>query len=60
MFGYVYAIIYTKCSENVVSNLFSRKFEEEASLFAVSLLVQILIKEACQEWIVNDSIVQLI
>jgi hypothetical protein len=39
MFGYDYEIIYKKGKENVVVDALSRKYEEEGSLFALSLLV---------------------
>jgi hypothetical protein len=37
MLGYDYEIIYKKGKENVVVDALSRKYEEEGSLFALSL-----------------------
>jgi hypothetical protein len=37
--GYDYEIIYKKGKDNVVENVSSRQYEEEDSLFSLSLLV---------------------
>jgi hypothetical protein len=38
MLGYDYEIIYKKGKENVVADPFSRQYEDEGSLFPLSLL----------------------
>ena len=59
MLGYDYEIIYKKGNENVVANSLLSQFEENGSLFPLSLLVPSWINEGCQEWMENDTIIQL-
>jgi hypothetical protein len=58
--GYYYNIIDTKGKENVVVDALSRQFEEDGSLFALSLPVLGWLMEAYQEWMENDTTIQLI
>jgi hypothetical protein len=44
----------------VVVDALSRKFEEDGSLFSLSLPILGWLEEAHQEWLENDTIVQLI
>jgi hypothetical protein len=44
----------------VVVDALSRKYEEEGSLFALSLPILDWLAEAQQEWLANDIVVQLI
>jgi hypothetical protein len=39
LFGYDYEIVYKKGKENVVSDGLSRKYEEDGSLFSLSIIV---------------------
>jgi hypothetical protein len=39
LFGYDYEIIYKKGKDNVVVDAFSRKYEDEGSLFSLSFIV---------------------
>jgi hypothetical protein len=45
MLGYDYEIIYKKGKDNVVADVLSRKYEDEGSLFALSLPVPNWIEE---------------
>jgi hypothetical protein len=60
MLGYDYEIIYKKGKENVVVDALSRKYEEEGSLFTLSLPIPDWLIESHQEWLENDIMVQLI
>ena len=60
MLRYDYEIIYKKSKENVVVDALSRQFEDDGSLFALSLLAPCCLEEAHQEWLENDMIIQLI
>jgi hypothetical protein len=44
----------------VVVDALSNQFEENGSLFALSLPISCWIAEAHQEWLANDTIIQLI
>jgi hypothetical protein len=60
MMGYGYEIIYKKGIDNVVVDAFSRKYEDEGSLFALSLPVPNWIEEFRQEWLTHPTISQVI
>ena len=60
MFGYDYEIVYKKGKENVVSNALSTKFEDDGSIFALSLPNHSWLEEVRQEWMDNTTIKQLI
>jgi hypothetical protein len=60
MLGYDYDIIYKHDKENVVVNALSQQFEEDGSLFVLYFPILGWLKEACQEWLENDTINQLI
>jgi hypothetical protein len=60
LLGYDYEIIYKKGKENVVVDVLSRKFEEDGSIFTLTLPITCWLEEARQEWLVNDTIIQLI
>ncbi len=57
--GYDYEIIY-KGKENAVDDNLSNQFEEDGSLFSLSLLVSGWLEEYHQEWLKNSAIVILI
>jgi hypothetical protein len=46
--------------KNVVFDALSKQFEEDGSLFALSLPILRFLEEVCQEWLENDTIIQLI
>lgn len=60
MLGYDYEIIYKKGRENIVANALSRQFEEESTLFAISLPIPEWIEEARREWFSHPWLSQLI
>jgi len=55
---YNYDIIYKKGNEKMGVDSLSRKYEEEVSLFSLSLPILDWIDEVCQEWLVDSKIVQ--
>jgi hypothetical protein len=60
MLGYDYEIIYKKGKDNVVVDVLSRQYEDEGSLFALSLPVPNWIEEVRQEWLTHPTISQVI
>jgi hypothetical protein len=60
MLGYDYEIIYKKGKDNVVEDVLSRQYEDEGSLFALSLPVPNWIEEVRQEWLTHPTISQVI
>jgi len=60
MHGYDYEIIYQKGKENVVVDALSRKYEDEGSLFSLSLPLLDWLVEVHHEWFTNGRMVQLI
>ena len=60
MLGYNYEIMYKKGKENFVVDGLSREFEEDGSLFALSLPSLGWLKESCMEWLVNSTLRELI
>jgi hypothetical protein len=60
MLGYDYEITYKKGKDNIVVDAFSRKHEEEDSLFDLSLLIPHWIEEVHQECLMNQTISKLI
>jgi hypothetical protein len=51
LFGYDYEIIYNKGKDNVVADALSQKYEDEGSLFSLSLIVPDWLQVVFQEWI---------
>ena len=60
MFIYDYEIIYKKGKENVVVDAISKKYEDEGSLFSLSLIVVDGLKAVWQEWFQDPKISFLI
>jgi hypothetical protein len=60
MLGYDYEIIYNKGKGNVVENSLSLKYEEEGSLFALSLIIAHWLNDICKEWLAYPKITNLI
>jgi hypothetical protein len=60
IFGYDYEIIYKKGKENVVANSFSRKYEEDGSLFSLSFIVPDWLQVVHQEWLQDPKISSMI
>jgi hypothetical protein len=60
LFGYDYEIIYKKGKENVVADAFSRKYEDEGSLFSLSFIVPVLLQVVRHEWLQDPKSFQLI
>jgi hypothetical protein len=51
LFGYDYEIIYKKGKDNVVADAWSRKYEDEGSLFSLFFIVPDWLQAVCQEWL---------
>ena len=60
LFGYDYEIIYKKVKENVVVDALSKKYEEEGSVFSLSVIVPSWLQSAPQEWLQDPKISHLI
>jgi len=60
MLDYDYEIIYKKGKENVVVDAFSRKFEDEGSMFSLSSPVLDCVDESRKEWLTHSTISSLI
>jgi hypothetical protein len=60
MLGYDYEIIYKKGKDNVVADALLRQYEDEGSLFALSLLVPNWNEEVRQEWFTHPTILHVI
>ena len=60
MVGYDYEIIYKKGKDNVVSYALSRQYEDEGSLFSLSLPIPHWIDEFQCEWLAHPTISQII
>ena len=60
MMGYNYEIIYKKGNGNVMVDAFSRQYEDEGSLFTLSLPIPHWIDEVQHEWITHPTISQII
>lgn len=58
--GYDYEIIYKKGCENIIVDSSSQQFEEESTLFPISLPIPKCIEEACKEWFSHPWLSQLI
>jgi hypothetical protein len=50
-FGYDYEIIYKKRKDNVLVDALSHKYEDEGSLFSLSLIVPDWLQVVRQEWL---------
>jgi hypothetical protein len=51
LFGYDYEIIYKKGKDNVVADALSQKYEDEGSLFYLSLIVLDWLQAVREEWL---------
>jgi hypothetical protein len=60
IFGYDYEIIYKKRKDNVVVDALSRKYEDEGSLFSLSLIVPYWLQAISEEWLYDPKISHLI
>jgi hypothetical protein len=60
LLGYDYEIIYKKGKENVVVDALSRQFEDDGSMFTLSLPVPGWLEDAHTEWFTNETTCQLI
>jgi hypothetical protein len=60
LFGYDYEIIYKKGKENVAADALSRKYEDEGTLFSLSLIVPDWLQAVHKEWLQNPKISHLI
>ena len=60
MLGYDYEIIYKKGMNNVVVDALSCQYEDDGSLLVLLAPILDWLEEACQEWIQDPSISQLI
>jgi hypothetical protein len=60
MLGYDYEIIYKKGKKKVVADALSRKYEEEGSLFSLSLIVVDWSTELRKEWFADPKIACLV
>ena len=56
MLGYDNEIIYKKGKENVVVDALFKQFEEDGSLFDLSLPSPIWLEEAHRKWLVNSTL----
>jgi hypothetical protein len=60
IFGYDYEIIYKKGKDNVMVDALSQKYEEEGSLFSLSLIVLDWLQAVRQEWLQDPKSSHLI
>jgi hypothetical protein len=60
LFGYDYEIIYKKGKENVVVDVLSQKYEDEGSLFSLSIIVPNWLQVIRQEWLQDPKSSHLI
>jgi len=56
MVGYDYEIIYKKGKDNVVTYALSRQYEDEGSIFSLSLPIPNWIYEIWCEWLTHPTI----